>query len=244
MIETIATGEWLTERRITAVATMMLIATIASLAVLFAGAHGTLDALGRPLGTDFSNVWTAGWMADHGRAALAWDWPAHHAVQVATHHDPTVPFYGWHYPPPFLLVAALLATMPYVPALIVWQAATLMPALLLVRRIVPGRRTLLVALAAPVVLVCLGHGHNGFLSAALLGGGLLLLDRRPFAGRAADRLPRLQAAVRRAAAAGAAGRRALAGDRAARCCRPRCCASRRWRSGAGRCGRRSSTACR
>ena len=180
MLETIATGNWLTERRITVVSTMMLATTILSLVILFVGAHGTLDAAGRPLGTDFSNVWTAGWMADHGRAPFAWDWPAHHAVQVATHHYKAVPFYGWHYPPPFLLVAALLATMPYVPALIVWQAATLVPALLLIRRIVPGRRTALVALAAPVVLVCLGHGHNGFLSAFLLGGGLLLLDRRPF----------------------------------------------------------------
>ncbi len=180
-MEAIATGAWLTERRITAIATMTLAATILSLTVLFIGAHGTLDAAGRPLGTDFSNVWTAGWMADHGRAPLAWNWPAHRAVQIATHHDRAVPFYGWHYPPPFLLVAALLAFMPYVPALIVWQAATLVPMLLLVRRIVPGRRATLVALAAPVVLVCLGHGHNGFLSAALLGGGLLLLDRRPFA---------------------------------------------------------------
>jgi hypothetical protein len=38
---------------------------------------------------------------------------------------------------------------------------------------------LLLALGAPVVLVCLTHGHNGFLTAALLGGGLLLLDRKP-----------------------------------------------------------------
>jgi hypothetical protein len=182
MIEAIATGSWLTDRRITAISAMLLAATLLSLAVLFAGAEGTLDAVRRPLGTDFSNVWTAGLMADHGRAALAWDWPAHHAVQVATHSRGDVPFYGWHYPPPFLLIAALLATLPYVAALIVWQAATLVPALLLVRRIVPGKRTLLVSLAAPVVLVCLGHGHNGFLSAALFGGGLLLLDRRPFAG--------------------------------------------------------------
>ena len=179
MLDALATGSWLTDRRVTAIAAMTLAATILSLAVLALGAHGTLDAAGRPLGTDFSNVWTAGWMADHGRAALAWNWPAHHAVQVATHRSATVPFYGWHYPPPFLLVAALLATMPYVPALIAWQAATLAPALWLVCRIVPGRRTLLVAAAAPVVLVCFGHGHNGFLSAALLGGGLLLLDRRP-----------------------------------------------------------------
>jgi glycosyl transferase family 87 len=38
---------------------------------------------------------------------------------------------------------------------------------------------LLQALAFPAVFVNLGHGQNGFLTAALLGGALLLLDRRP-----------------------------------------------------------------
>lgn len=35
------------------------------------------------------------------------------------------------------------------------------------------------ALAFPAVIVNLGHGQNGFLTAALLGGGFFLLDRRP-----------------------------------------------------------------
>ena len=38
---------------------------------------------------------------------------------------------------------------------------------------------LLLALAFPAVLINVGHGHNGFLTAALLGGGLVILDRRP-----------------------------------------------------------------
>jgi hypothetical protein len=37
----------------------------------------------------------------------------------------------------------------------------------------------LVALGFPAVFVNLGHGQNAFLSAALLGGGLALIDRRP-----------------------------------------------------------------
>ena len=37
----------------------------------------------------------------------------------------------------------------------------------------------LLALAYPAVFINLGHGHNGFLTAALLGGALVLLDRRP-----------------------------------------------------------------
>ena len=38
---------------------------------------------------------------------------------------------------------------------------------------------LLLALAYPAVFINLGHGHNGFLTAALFGGALLTLDSRP-----------------------------------------------------------------
>jgi hypothetical protein len=133
------------------------------------------------LGTDFSNVWTAGWMANHGQAPQAWDWPTQHAVQKLVHHDPRIPFYGWHYPPPFLIIATLLAQFPYVIALLIWQGMTLALVLALVQRILPDNRdAMLVALGAPVVLVCLGHGQNAFMTASLLGGGMLLLDRRPW----------------------------------------------------------------
>lgn len=179
MIRQLRSGDWLTADRISAVAMVSLALGTLSLLYLMLTSHGTLDAWGRPLGTDFSNVWTAGQMALDGRAAAAWDWAAHYQVQQTAHGDPDVPFYGWHYPPPFLLLAALLATLPYVVALFLWQAASLWAAVRTWRAILPGRNALLAALAAPVVLVCLTHGHNGFLTAALLGGGLLLLDRKP-----------------------------------------------------------------
>lgn len=172
---------FVTRARVRLTAWLVLAATVIGLAYLFATAHGTVDSLGRPLGTDFSNVWTAGWMADHGRAPAAWDWPTQHEVQKQVHHDSAIPFYGWHYPPPFLIIATLLAQFPYVVALILWQGLSLALALLLVRRILPDDRdAILVALGAPVALVCLGHGQNAFLTASLLGGGMLLLDRRPW----------------------------------------------------------------
>jgi len=176
----LASGSWLTERRLRTIALLSLAAAVAMIVFLIATAHGTLDRYGRPLGTDFSGVWSAGRMALDGHAAQAWDWEAHHGAQQALHGDPAVPFYGWHYPPPFLLVAALLATLPYLAALFVWQATTLGAAALLVQRIVPGRTALLATLGAPVAFICVAHGHNGFLTGALFGGGLLLLDRRPF----------------------------------------------------------------
>jgi hypothetical protein len=169
-----------TAKRIRRIATIMLAATLLTYGWLLATAHGTVDSLGRPLGTDFSNVWTAGLMAQQGRAPEAWSWTAQHAVEKAVHHDPNTPLYGWHYPPPFLIIASLLSYLPYVSALLLWQGATLAGALALVHRLVPGRGTLLAALGAPVVFICLGHGQNGFLTASLLGGGMMLLDRRPW----------------------------------------------------------------
>jgi hypothetical protein len=180
MIARFSLDRLVTRERVRLTAALMLAATMIGLSLLFLGAHGTVDSLGRPLGTDFSNVWTAGWMADHGQAAAAWDWSAHHAVQKAVHHDAAIPFYGWHYPPPFLIIAALLAQFPYTTALILWQGTTLALALVVAQRILPGRDALLAMLGAPVVLICLGHGQNAFLTAALLGGGMLLLDRRPW----------------------------------------------------------------
>lgn len=178
-MQALASGAWLTRERVVRIAAICGLVTLASLIWLAALSHGTLDALGRPLGTDFSSVWTAGKMVLEGRAADAWVWKDHFAVQQALHHKADVDFYGWHYPPPFLLVAAALATLPYIAALIVWQVATLAPFTWLMTLLVPRRETVLLVIAAPVTMVCLTHGHNGFLTALLLSGGLMLLDRRP-----------------------------------------------------------------
>jgi hypothetical protein len=72
-----------------------------------------------------------------------------------------------------------LALLPYGWALFVWTAITLPAYLVSIRAILPRPEALLLALAFPAVFVNLGHGQNGFLTAALLGGGLVLLDQRP-----------------------------------------------------------------
>ena len=176
----LATGDWVTAERLRRIATIACIISLLCVIWLLATSRGTLDSSGRPLGTDFSNVWTAGQMVLDGRAAAVWSWPDHFAVQQAVHGSRTVDVFGWHYPPPFLLLAALLATLPYVPALIVWQVTTLGAFLAMMWRLMPRQETILLTLGAPVTLICLTHGHNGFLTALLLGGGLMLLDRRPF----------------------------------------------------------------
>jgi alpha-1,2-mannosyltransferase len=64
--------------------------------------------------------------------------------------------------------------------LAIWLAASFAAYLAAIRAILPGKETLLIAAAFPAVFVNIGHGQNGFLTAALLGGALQLLDRRPW----------------------------------------------------------------
>jgi hypothetical protein len=170
-----SSGAWLTASRMRFTAAMLLAGTVVALGVLFLTATGTVDRFGRPLGTDFSSFWTAGRMALDGHAALAYDWQAHWQVQKQTHGID--PYYPWSYPPVFLLAAAALATLPYLPALLLWQGASLLGALAVFRAILPQPSALLFALGFPGVLVCLGNGQTGFLTAVLLGGGVLALPR-------------------------------------------------------------------
>jgi len=181
LVNTRSSDDWLSRDRCVRIAIVCGLVSVAILAFLYSSARGTLDWQGRPLGTDFSQVWTAGRMVLDGRAADVWNWDAHFAVQEQFHGPQLRELYGWHYPPPFLLVAAALATLPYLGALFVWQAATLLPFAWAMRRFTGRREAWLFVFAAPVSLICVMHGHNGFLTALLLGGGLMLLDKRPFA---------------------------------------------------------------
>jgi alpha-1,2-mannosyltransferase len=194
-------GDWVTPQRIRIWAWAALVASVAGLGYLLIGSNGLVDSFGRPLGTDFSNVYAAGTFVLDGQPAAPFD----PALQYAREHaifGPTVGFYGWHYPPFFLIVAAGLALLPYWAALAVWQGVTFALYLgaiaLILRGFAPapagtpaarvglgerlgntGSLWLLVAAAYPAVFINLGHGHNGFLTAALLGAALAILDRRP-----------------------------------------------------------------
>ena len=177
----LARASWLDEPRITAYArifvVMFALATIGWIAL----SPGLIDPNGRPIGTDFMTVWSAGQLALSGEPAAAYDYMRHLEVQkqALPWGDREVPYFGWHYPPFFMLVAAVLGLLPYGGALATWTAATLPLYLAAVRAIVPHRRWLLFALAFPAVFVNLAHGQSGFLTAGLLGLGLLQLETRP-----------------------------------------------------------------
>src|ERR1700753_595960 len=87
-------------------------------------AKGDLGAFGRPLGTDFGEVWIAGLEVDQGHTAQPYDSAAHFAAQEA-HFGAAAGAYIWPYPPYFLAPAALMGLLPYLPPLVSWQFAPL-----------------------------------------------------------------------------------------------------------------------
>jgi alpha-1,2-mannosyltransferase len=174
-------GEFLTRERIRLWTVALLIGFASALIFLAVTAHGVSDYKGRPLGTDFSDVYAAGTLANDGHGERAFDPPQQFAREQALFGKNTQ-FYGWHYPPFFLLIAAPLARLPYLPALILWQMATFALYLAALRPLMRGigdRTWLLAAIAFPAAFVNLTHGHNGFLTAALIASALAVLDSKP-----------------------------------------------------------------
>jgi len=181
-LDFLARAEWLDEARVTGYA--RIFAGLFFLAAVFwiALSPGFVDPNGKPLGTDFMTVWSAGKLALAGEPAAAYDYARHFEVQreaLPWREGQDPPYFGWHYPPFFMLVAAVLALVPYGAALLAWTMATLPVYLAAIRAIVPYRRWLLFALAFPAAFVNLAHGQSGFLTAGLLGLGLIMLEKRP-----------------------------------------------------------------
>ncbi len=175
------TGDWLTRQRLRTYALLIGGMSAVALAVLWASGNGLVDRFGRPLGTDFANPYTAGLMALDGAAAQVFDFIAHEQVQRAFFGGgEDHPFYGWPYPPVFLIPAAGLALLPYLAALGLYMAVTGLLYLAAIRAIIPGRAALIAAAAFPAVFVTMAHGQNAFLTAGLLAMGLALLERRPW----------------------------------------------------------------
>jgi hypothetical protein len=137
------------------------------------------DENGLGIPTDFVNVWSAGRLVLEGHPALAYDWDIQKQVQVAVLGQSYEGNFAWHYPPPFLFVAALLAHFPYAVAYLGWVLVSFAPYLAVMRAIVGRWFGFLLAAAFPVVFANTLIGQNGFLTASLIGGTLSLMPTRP-----------------------------------------------------------------
>ncbi len=181
LLAALQNGSYLTRERARLWAPAFLIGFALAIAGVIVSAHGNIDYDGRPLGTDFSSFYAAGRLALEHRSPF--DQAALHRMQQEIFGAST-PYYAFSYPPIFLLIAAPLARLPYLAALLVWEAAGIALYLAAMTRL---RRKLAPAIAGnglffalvlafTATFITLIHGQNGFLAAALFAWAISLLD--------------------------------------------------------------------
>ena len=137
------------------------------------------DRTGAP--SDFVAVWAAGKLASAGHPAAVYDWGVHKLVEQTAVAHAFTGYFGFHYPPTFLFVAVALSMLSYATAYTVWALGTFPAYLIAIRSIVGDRIGYLLAAAFPAVLANFTIGQNGFVTAGLIGGTLVLMRQRPIA---------------------------------------------------------------
>jgi hypothetical protein len=138
-----------------------------------------LDPGGFPVGRDFLNTWMGGRSLFSGGPANWFDFDVYMAALVkVTGITDLAPMY-WSYPPHLVFLIWPFGLLGFLPSYIIWCVVGL--ALYVWVAVAGGvdRKYWLFLAVAPAVTVNVFLGQNGFLTAALLIGGLANLDRRP-----------------------------------------------------------------
>ena len=138
-----------------------------------------LDPGGFPVGRDFLNTWMGGRSVFSSGPASWFDSDVYMgALRRVTGISDLAPMY-WSYPPHLVFLIWPFGLLGFLPSYIVWCAVGI--ALYVWAAVASGvdRKYWLFLVVAPAVTVNAFLGQNGFLTAALLIGGLANLDRRP-----------------------------------------------------------------
>jgi arabinofuranan 3-O-arabinosyltransferase len=148
--------------------------------ILYRAGTWIVGGTGLPIYTDFAAWWAAGMQALHGDPAALYNPEEFAKIQSAVFGRGEAFYPNWpSYPPTFFLVLAPLALLPYCFAFITWDVVTLLGCVAVVYLIVRRRAAIALTLAAPFSAWNFLAAQNGFLTASLLGGSLLFLERRP-----------------------------------------------------------------
>jgi hypothetical protein len=170
---------WTIQKRIKVYPKLILAIYLVFTMYTFLSGRGLLDAFGNPLGSDFLFSWSISKMVLTDDAKEVYNQEKIFEIQkkiTGVYHR-----YPAYYPPSSLIFMAPLALLPYIPSFILWMGMTLLFYFLILYRIAPNPATIWLALAFPGVYINFSFGQNAFLVGALIGGGLLLMDRAPLA---------------------------------------------------------------
>ncbi|KPB01377.1 glycosyltransferase family 87 protein [Ahrensia marina] len=177
MLSSIKSGDWINKARLSVYPVNIVVLTVASLSYVLISNGGFLPN-GSPFGSDFISFWTAAREAVSGNAHTPYERLLFEPVQSSLF--PESKYYAFFYPPHYLIYLLPLGLLPYYAALALWMVATFALAYLVLIQIISCKKVVFfLALAFPATFLTVSHGQNAFLSAALFGGGLLMLDRRP-----------------------------------------------------------------
>ena len=129
---------------------------------------------------DFCWIWASGTLAASSNPALIYDPAAFTAALDALFGPGECKFLHFSYPPTVLFFNYPFGLLPYMTAFAVWIVATVVLYLGAVYAIIPRPAALIAALTPMAVPVNVLFGHNGFLTAGLIGLSLVFVERRPW----------------------------------------------------------------
>jgi len=167
LIRFVREADWLNRQRVRGYAVLIGLASLALLAVSWFKAQG-------PEGSDFLAFWGS------ARAVLAGLPQAAYDLRWQEHVQTGAGFSGWYAyvnPPPFLFVTAPFGLLSVPVGWIAWVAVTYAAWAWAGVKAFP--RLWPLVLVFPGALIAAGHAQNGFVTGALLVGGVALLDKRP-----------------------------------------------------------------
>jgi len=169
MIEAVRGGDWPGAERVRVYAVMILLAYLPMIAKVYGEATGKV-------GSDFLAFWGAGQLIVQGVPAQTYNLAAEQAAQAASGTGQLVAYVS---PPPFLFLAAPLGLLTYPVAWLAFGVMGWCVWFVTARHAAPRGLTLAV-LAFPGAYLAASHAQTGFITGALLIGGVLLLRHRPW----------------------------------------------------------------
>jgi hypothetical protein len=170
---------WLNPRRITVALAIVLSLNLAISIALVMNVHDLLDWNRQPLGGDFIIFYSASSLTLKGQAILAFT----HKFLLAAQQSVIAavpPGLVWSYPPPFQLLTAPLALASFGVSLALWTAAGVGAYLAALRPFVRDAGALLMVISFPGLFGTAWNGQTSLFVMAVLGFGLMALDRRPW----------------------------------------------------------------
>jgi hypothetical protein len=172
---------WLTSWRLLVIISVVLCGLFEAreLYKYYATSDGQFDGTGQPIAPDYLNLWSAARLTLSGQVADLPDVTKFHQDEEALVGRP-LRFLNWSYPPHLIPLILGIGLLPFFWGYALWSIVTFAGYAVSIlagrdRKLTP----FLIALIAPSSYINFLMGQNGWLTAALLIGGLRLLDRYP-----------------------------------------------------------------